>query len=339
MPGESPFSQRVTLTRTRHLVVKKQQPPRLFLWPRPTLSLTSLHSTSSRETGEWSRCSPPPKAPSVRSAGSLATSLTAVPANCPSVLSACSPIRKQSITALTLPALRVATSNRCSPAARPRWRAVLTARKSTLRAAGIAPPALKPPQTHQRCHLDRRSTAWISLKTRLALRRSFVQHQVPLLTSQVPLYCPEMLHHLGREPTAPSPISPQERVVMNPSTPTPLRALPNNGEFLYSIHGQQGCLPILSNHPTYLPWELGCFSFTLSQVYIVASPPHTCCYSRSPFQAIGSPVFSGIPVLHPASAWPPPGGYSCFLNFEPALVLLYCLSRFLRDAFGRGFFS
>jgi len=162
--------------------------------------------------------SPPLKTPSARDAGSSATSLPAVPAHYPSAPSARSPTPKRSIAALTLPALRVAISDLSSPAVHPRWHAVLTARKSTLRAAGIAPPARKPLPTHQRCYLDRRRMAWISLKTRLALRRSFRQHRVPLLTPRVPLYSHTMLLHLGREPIAPSPspISPQERAVMNP---------------------------------------------------------------------------------------------------------------------------
>jgi len=249
MPGESPFSQRITLTRTRNLAVKNRQPPLLFLWPRPTLSPSSPRSTSSSDTGEWSRCSPP-GIPNARNAGSSATSPTTIPARCLSIPSARSPIQKLSIAALTLSALRVAIPNRYSPAARPPWHAALTAKKSTLRAVGIVPPAQKPPQRHQKCYLDRGRTAWISLKTRLALRRSFVQHQVPLLTPRVPLYSPAMLLHLGRGPTAPSPISPQERVVMNSLIPTPPRALPNKGEFFHPIHGQQGCLPVLSNRST-----------------------------------------------------------------------------------------
>jgi len=114
--------------------------------------------------------------PSLRNGGSSATSLTAVPAHCLSVPSARLPIQRRNIASLTLPALRVATFNRSSPAAHPRWPAVLTAKKSTLPAAGIAPPAQKPLQTHQECYLDRRRTAWSSLKTRLALQRSLVQY-------------------------------------------------------------------------------------------------------------------------------------------------------------------
>jgi len=235
MPGEFPFSQRVTLTRTQNPTVKNRQPPGLFLWPRPTLSPSSPRSASSPGTGGWSRCSPPPRTPNAGNAGSSATSPTAAPANCPSVPSARSPTPKRSIAALTLPALRVAISDLSSPAVHPRWHAALTAKKSTRRAAGIAPPARRLPETHQRCYLDRRRTAWISLKTRLALRRSFVQHQVPLPRPRVPLYSPEMLRHLGRGATPPPPISPQERVVMNPLIPPPLRALPNNGESFHLI--------------------------------------------------------------------------------------------------------
>jgi len=218
MPGESPFVQCVTLTRTRNLRIRGGPPPLLSQWPRPTLTPSSAPSTSSPEIGESNKCFPHLKTPSVRSAGSSATSQPAVPAHYLSVPSARSSIQKRSIAALTLPALRVAISDLSSPAVHPRWHAVLTAKKSTLRAAGIAPPARKPPQTHQRCYLERRRTAWISLRTRLALRQSFVQHQVPLVTPRVPLYSPAMLLHLGRGPTAPSPspISPQERVVMNP---------------------------------------------------------------------------------------------------------------------------
>jgi len=217
MPGESPFSQQVTLTRTRNLVIKNQQPPWLSPWPHPTLSPSSPPSTSSPETGEWSRCSRPLRTRNARNAGNSATSLPAVPAHYQSVPSARLPTPKQSIAALTLPALRVAISDLSSPAVHPRWHAGLTAKKSTLRAARISPPAEKPLQRNQNCDLDRRRTAWISLRTRLALRQSFVQHQVPLLTPQVPLYSHAMLLHLGREPNAPSPspISPQERAVTN----------------------------------------------------------------------------------------------------------------------------
>jgi len=218
MPGESPFSRRVTLTQTRKPVHRKTPPQWLLELPRPTLTLSSPPSTSSPGTGESNKCPPPLRTPSARSAGSSATSLPAVPAHYPSAPSARSPTPWQSIAALTLPALRVAISDLSSPAVHPRWHAVLTAKKSTLRAAGIAPPARKPLPTRQRCYLDRRRMAWTSLKTRLALRRSFPQHQVPLLTPRVPLYCHAMLLHLGREPAAPSPspISPQERAVMNP---------------------------------------------------------------------------------------------------------------------------
>jgi len=125
------------------------------------------------------------------------------PSSLPVVPSARSPLQRQSIAALTIPALRVATFNRSLPAAHPQWRAVLTAKKSTLRTAGIAPPSQKTPQIYQRCYLDRRRTAGISLMTRLALRWSFVQHHVPLLTPCIPLYSPTMLCHLGKEPTAP----------------------------------------------------------------------------------------------------------------------------------------
>jgi len=217
MPGESPFSERVTLTRIWTLVTKNLQPLWSSMWPRPTLLPSSPPSTSSPGTGEWNRCSPPLRTPNAKSAGNLATSLPAVPAYYQPVSSARSPTPKHSIAALTLPALRVAISNLSSPAVHPQWHAALTAKKSTLRAAGIAPPAPKPPQMHQRCRLDRRRTAWILLKTRLVLRRSLVQHQVPLLTPRVPLYSPAMLLHLGKEPNAPSPSSilPKERVVMN----------------------------------------------------------------------------------------------------------------------------
>jgi len=229
---------------------QKRAPSVVVTVAPPRLMPSSPQSTSSPEIGESNKCSPPLKTPSVRSAGSSATSPTAVPARCPSVPSAHSHIQKGSIAALTLPARRVAIFNQSSLAALPQWHAALTARKSTLRAAGIVAPAKRPPKTHQKCHLNRRRTAWISLKTRLVLRRSFVQHQVPLLTPRVPLYSPAMLLHLGKGPNAPSPISPQERAVMNPLTPTPLRALPDNGEFLHSIHRQQGCLPVLSNCST-----------------------------------------------------------------------------------------
>jgi len=236
IPGESPFSQRVTLTPTKNLAIQSQQPLWLSLWPRPMLSPSFSPSTSSSETAEWSRCSPPLRTPSARNAGNSATSLPAAPAHCQFVPSARSPTPKQSIAALTLPALRVAISALSLPAVHPQWHAVLTAKKSTLRAAGIAPPAQRPLQRHQSCDLDRRRTAWISLKTRLAVRQSFPQYQVPLPEPRVPLYSPAMLLHLGREPNgpSPSPTSPQERGVMNLLTPTPLRALPTNGELFHS---------------------------------------------------------------------------------------------------------
>jgi len=217
MSGESPLSQRVTLTQTWSLVNRRPPPPWSLQWPRPTLMPFSPPSTSSPETGELNRCFPPPKTPSTRNAGSSATSPLAVPANCQFVPSAHSPTPKESIAALTLPVLRVAISDLSSPAVHPRWHAVLTAKRSTLRAAGIAPPARKPLQTPHKCDLDSRRTAWISLKSRLALRRSLVQHQVPLPEPRVPLYSPAMLLHLGRDPTAlsPSPISLQERAVIN----------------------------------------------------------------------------------------------------------------------------
>jgi len=139
IPGESPFSQRVTLTLTRNLVNRRGPPTWLFLWPRPTLLPSSLRSPSSLETEEWNKCSPPPRIPSARSAGSLATSPTTVPVHFPSVPSARLPTQKQSIAALTLAALRVAISNRSSPAAHPQWHAALTARKSTIARSGDCP--------------------------------------------------------------------------------------------------------------------------------------------------------------------------------------------------------
>jgi len=169
MPEESPFTQHIFLIRTRNLTVKKRQPWWLYLCPCPTILPTSPRLTTSLETEGWNKCSPPQQTPHVRSAGSSATSPTTVPAHYPSVRSAHSLTQKQSIVALTLPALRVLTSHRSSAAACPWWRAVLTAKKRTLRAGGIAHTTQKPPQMHQRCHLDRRRTAWISLKTRLAL--------------------------------------------------------------------------------------------------------------------------------------------------------------------------
>jgi len=159
MPGESRCCQSITLTRSRNLVNRRGPLQWLFLSPHPTLLLSSPRSTSSPVTEGFSKCSPPPGIPSAKSAGNSATSLTPVPAHSPSAPSALSPIQKQSIAALTLPALRVVTSNRSSPAAHPQWRAVLTAKKSSLRAAGIAPPTPRPPLTHPRCHLDRHRTA------------------------------------------------------------------------------------------------------------------------------------------------------------------------------------
>ena len=70
-------------------------------------------------------------------------------------------------------------------------------------------PELRPRQTQDSMDLAE--------DTRLALRRSFAQHQVPRPEPRVPLYSRAMLLHLGREPNGPSPslISPQERAVMN----------------------------------------------------------------------------------------------------------------------------
>ena len=196
----------------------RRAPPQWsFQWPRPTLMPSPPPSTSSPVTEESNKYSPPPRALNGRNDGSSATSPLAVPAHYLSVPSAHSRTPKQSIAALTLPTIRVTISNLSWPAVHPQWHAALTARRSTLHAAGIVPPAGKPRQRHQKCDLDRRRTAWISLKTRLALRRFFAQHQVPLPEPQVPLCSPAMLLHLGREPNgpSPSPISPQERAVMN----------------------------------------------------------------------------------------------------------------------------
>jgi len=140
MPGESPFSQRVTLTRTRNLVKRRVLPPWLLQGPHPTLRPSSPPSTTSPQTGESNKCFPPLKTPSVRNAGSSATSPTAVPGNCLFVPSPRSRTPKQTIAPLILPALRVAISVLSSPAVHPRWHAVLTAQNSTLRAARIAPP-------------------------------------------------------------------------------------------------------------------------------------------------------------------------------------------------------
>jgi len=120
---------------------------------------------------------------------------------------------------------------------------------------------------------------------------------------------------------------------MNPLTPTPLRALPNNGELLHPIQGQLTCLPVLSNRSTILPWELGCFSFAFSHLYHAAPPPLTCCDSRSPLRTIGAPDVSRISFLPPPSHWPPLSRHLCFLSFESALVLLHSLSGLLGDAF------
>ena len=217
MPGEYPFSRRITLTQARNLMSKRAPPPWLSQWHHLTLTPLAPLSTSSPETGQSKKCSPPQKTRCVRNAGSSATSPIAVPTHTQFIPSARSPTPKQSMAALTLPALRVAISNLSSPAVHPRWHAALTARKSTLRAAGIAPPAPKPLPMQQKCYCDRRRTAWISLKTRLALRQFLTQHQVPLPEPRVPLYSPAMLLHLGREPIvpSPSPISPQERAVIN----------------------------------------------------------------------------------------------------------------------------
>jgi len=159
MPGESPFSPRITSTQTRNLANRKVPPPWLLQWPRPTLTPSYPPSTSSPETRELNRCFTPPKTHSVKKAGSSATSPIGVPASCLFAPSARSPTPKRSIAALTLPALRAAISNLSSPAVHPRWHAALTAKKSTLRAAGIAPPARKPLHRQRRCARHRRRTA------------------------------------------------------------------------------------------------------------------------------------------------------------------------------------
>jgi len=293
MPGESAFSQRVTLTRTRNVVNRRRPPRWLLQWPRPTLTPSSPPLTVSPQTGESNKCFPSPKTPSVRCAGSSATSPTAVPAHCPFIHTARSPIPRWSIAALTVPALRVAISDLSSPAVHPRWHAALTAKKSTLRAAGIAIPVRRPLQRPHKCDLDRCWTAWISLKTRLALRRSFVQHQVPLLTPLVILYSPAMLLHPDKEPTAPSPlpISPQERAVMNLWTPTPPRALPISGELLQSF--------------TMLP-----------------HPPLLVGIQDPPSRGSVLPIFPGFRSFAPPPSWPPTGSHLCFSYLKPALVLL-----------------
>jgi len=159
MPWESPFSQRVTLTRTQILGHRKAPALWLLHWPGLTLTSSSPPSTSSPETGESHRCFPPLKTLTVRNAGNLATSPTAVPVSYLFALCARSPRLKLSIAALTLPALRVPISNLSSPAVHPRWHAALTAKRSTLRAAGIVRPARKALQIHQKCDLNRHRTA------------------------------------------------------------------------------------------------------------------------------------------------------------------------------------
>jgi len=57
------------------------------------------------------------------------------------------------------------------------------------------------------------------------------------------------------------------------------------------------------------------------------------------FRRLVLPTFLGFLSFAPLPSWPPMGSHLCFLNSKPALVLLYCLSRLLRDAFRGCFFS
>jgi len=78
------------------------------------------------------------------------------PATLRSVPFALSLTASRSIAALTLPALRVATSTRSLAAVHAWWHAVLTTTRSTLHAAGIAPQDQSPLKNYPRHPLDRR---------------------------------------------------------------------------------------------------------------------------------------------------------------------------------------
>ena len=233
MPGESPFSPPSISIQTLSPLVKRLLLWLLSHWFCPTLTQFSPRSTSSSTIAEWNRYSPPPRPHSAPGAGNSSTPSIISPTCSLPVPSARSPTPKPSITALTLPFLRVVTSNLSSAAACPPWHAFLTVKKSTLCALGIALPAQKPLSVGRECLLDRGRTAKISLKTRLALQRSLVQYPTLLYRPRNLLYSHVMLCLLGSDPNVSSRTLSQEKVMMDPSIPTPPKALRNNGEFLH----------------------------------------------------------------------------------------------------------
>jgi len=160
-------------------------------------------------TAQWKRCTPLQDSLRVPSAGNSAMSRLDAPASLQALRSAPSPTPSRSITVLTLPALKVAISTQSSAAAHPQWHAVLTAKKSTLRAAWIAPPGQRPLKINPRHPLERHRMLWTLPMTRRARRNPRIL--LPTLHSKPqPLYSPAMLCLLGRDPGASSLSSSQE---------------------------------------------------------------------------------------------------------------------------------
>jgi len=209
MPGWSLYSRPTTLTPTPNPVLKNTL---LQLWcrsPLPMCSISCPQLTSFHTTVRLKRCTPPVNLLNAPNAGDSATSQHDARAPLQSAHSAPSPTPSRSIAALILPALRVATSTRSLAVAHPWWRAVLTARKSTLHAVGIAPPDQGPLKIDPRHPLNRSSMLWTLLMTRRAWQHP--QVLLPTLHSTPrPLYSPTMLRLLGRDPNASSPTSSQE---------------------------------------------------------------------------------------------------------------------------------
>jgi len=338
MPGEFPFSRLATSTPTLNPQVRKPPPQSWSQWPSPRLMPTSPQSISSPATAEWNKCSPPPRPSSAPSAGSLDTLSIAVPTCYPFVPSALSPTPMPSIAALTLLDLRVTTLNLSSTAARLQWRAVPTARKSTLCAAGIAPPAQTILQGDPRCLLDRCRTAWISLRTRLTLRRSIIQHPAPLSRHGKPQYCPAICRLLGRDLNVSSPTSSQERTVMNPSILTPPWARPHNGELFTRYTDSKAVSP---SFPIIQPNCLGSWDVFLSLFHSFTMLPHppVMVAIQDPLQ--DAPFFRPFLsiFLSPPPSGPTTGGHLYFSLIGLTPVMHHCLSRHLGNTFHTCFFS
>jgi len=143
------------------------------------------------------------------------------------------------------------------------------------------------------------------VKTRLTLRRSFPQHQVPLPEPRVPLYFPVMLLHLGRGPNAPSPspISPQERAVMNPWIPTPPRALPKMENFFTRYTDSKAVFPSfpIVQHNCLGSWDV--FLSLFHSFTMLPHPPLLVAIQDPPSRRSVLPTFPGFMSFAP----PPPG--------------------------------